>query len=245
MPDSDAPFPVDGLLPIDDAGTAAMQDVQNSGRTLRFAEVDEAELVAVGLTDAQRQGRPPLTDSQVSAAADRLISRGLAEPVRWAAGAVRPAGGLLLYAQLALHARARSGLTQSWVLPAQPGTELARRQISVLIDVARAGLACVATSAVPTVDPPASVPVTLDLLRLDELVRQIVAEAFSGGARETVVAFADGSGALTPSRLRVDTAGRGELETSRHGLLRARTARTPLDASGFAEHLQERLMAAG
>lgn len=243
-------LPVGAVLPpLNDAAQAALQSVQDSGTTLTLACVDEAELAAVGLGHAQRQGRQAITEPELNAAATRLLERGLAEPQPWAAGRVRPAGGLLLYAQLTLNPRAHAGLTQSWTKPEEPHSQRQRRRVSVLVDVAPAGQACVETSFVPAVDAPASVPVTLELVRLDVLVDQVSSAAFSDPAgtsvRETVVAFADGSGTLVPSRLRVDATGHGKLESTRHGLLGNRTTRHAVDQDAFADHLRERLMAAG
>ncbi len=231
------------LAPFDASAAAALQHVQDSGETLVLAEVDEAEMVAAGLGDAARRGRAQISDAEVATAADRLVARGLAMPQPWSAGRVRPAGGLLLYAQLVLDPRAHIGLAQSWSVPEPAGAARDRARITVLIDVVRGGLCCMERSSVPASDPPTSVPVTLQVMRLDVLVKSLVRTAFgSGGATESVVAFADGRGELVPSRLRVDVAGHGQLETSRHRRLGSRTVRQSVDAAGYADHLKEQLM---
>jgi hypothetical protein len=241
--------PGTALPPISSDAITLLQDVQNTGTTCPLVTVDEAELAAVGLVDAARRGRPAIAPAELTDAAARLITRGLAERAPWHAGAFRPAGDLLLYAQLALHPRTRMGLTQSWTEPEPPAALRERRRISLLTEAAPgSGLACVETSAVPA-DAPASVPVSVALLRLDVLVTTVVDAAFAplpgGTVRETVLAVADRSDTLTTSRLRVDADGRGELQPPPRGRLRVRKAHAGVDRHAYADHVRERLITAG
>ena len=245
----------DGLTPqtplpaIDEATGSRIQHVQDTGETWRLATTDEAGLAAIGLENARRDGREEIPEEAIAEAADRLVAEGLAEPTPWHFGRVRPIGGLLVYSQLVLNQKTHHGLIMTWATPASAGTMQRQFKISVLTDALRAGQAAVECREVPTEVAPASVPVTVDVLRLDVLVTMVVAAAFgdddSGVPRETVVAFAGSRGELEPSRIRVDAHGQGELESTRHGLLRGKTVRQGCDREGFADHLKERLMSAG
>lgn len=238
------------LPPFDDADGARFQAAQDAGQ-LHLADVDEAELAAIGAPPLPRESRPDIGDEDLAAAADRLVARGLAEPVPWANGRVRPVGALLTYAGLIFHPQTRVGVIGTWLVPEPPGAVRTQYRVSLLIDVVHGGLACVERALLPVPAAPSVLPVNIDLLRLDLLVAAAVATAFGDderhvtAARETLIVFGDGAGNQQPTRLRVSEAGAAELESSRHGLLGNKTVREHVDREGFADHLRLRLMAAG
>jgi hypothetical protein len=235
-----------GLPPLDVRAAATLQQAQDDGgRTL--LEVDEAGIVAaVGVPPPSGRGLASIPPDQVAAAGQRLVRGGLADATPWALAPFRPTGALLLYAQLVTHRKAHLGMISSWDVPERPDGLRATRRVTVLTDVVRGGLAIVERVSLPVSAAPASLPVEVGLLRLDVLVDQVLADASPGAVgRETLVLFADGRGRQDPSRYRVDAPGRGELESSRHGMLGAKTKREPTDADGFADHLRMRLLAAG
>lgn len=234
-----------GLPEIDDRAVAALQEVQTNGAA-RLLDIDEAGIVAaVGLPPPSGRGAAMIDEATARHAGQRLVERGLAEPAPWALAAFRPIGALLTYAQLATHPKAHVGMVSSWNVPQRPDGVQVIRRVTVLTDVVRGGQAIVELVHKPVTDPPANLPVEVSLLRLDVLVTQICADAAATGELETLVLFADGRGRQDPSRYRVRAGGSGELESSRHGLLGARTHRERTDPDGFAEHLRLRLMAAG
>lgn len=238
------------LPPFTDEDQARAQSVLETGR-LHLADVDEAELAAIGVPPLPRQGRPDIAEPDVAAGAERLVARGLAEPVPWAAGRVRPAGVLLMYTQLSLHPKKRVGMIETWLAPEPVGAIRTLYRLGVLIDVVHGGLAGVDRASLPAEGGAPALAVSLDLLRLDLLVAAAVSTAFGDdeptvrSGRETLVLFADGAGKQQPTRLRISDAGVAELETSRHGLLGAKTVRQRVDREGFADHLRLRFMAAG
>lgn len=236
------------LPPIGADAAAGLQSAQDGGR-LRLADTDEAELAAIGAPAFPREGRPDITDAEIERGAQRLTARGLAEPVPWQRGRVRPAGNLLTYLQLVLHPKARIGMLSTWFHPQLPGSVRTTYRVTVLIDVVHGGLACVERASVSQPRPVQAL--AIEVLRLDLFVEAAVSAAFgdddlnSSAVRETLVLFADGSGTQQPTRLRVGGTATAELESSRHGLPGNRTVRDEVDRSGFAEHLRLRLMAAG
>lgn len=246
-------LPPGAVLPaFTDEDGRRLQSVQDTGQA-HLVDVDEAELAAIGLPSFPRQGRGELTESQLEAAAARLVTRGLAEPVPWELGRVRPIGDLLLHAQVLTLPSGHAGLISTWQVPEPPGAVRPTHRITVLLDALRLGVACVEKAAMPADANSPVLDISADLVRLDLLVTAVVATAYGddtaadrpASGHETLVLFADGSGKQQPSRLRVSGDGHAELESSRHGLLGTKTVREAVDRAGFAEHLRLRLMSAG
>ncbi|WP_375488725.1 hypothetical protein [uncultured Jatrophihabitans sp.] len=235
-----------GLPAVDDQLVATLQRVQDTG-THQLVDVDEAELVAVSGLPTPSAKRSPLTPEQIDAGGRRLVERGLAEPTPWQLAAYRPLGPLLSVVQLAVHPKAHTGVISSWDEPHGSDAVQVVRRLTLLMDVARAGQAVVEHVLVPLSDAPPASAVSISLLRLDVLIEQAVADATPppGTGRETLVLFADARGRQEPSRYRVAADGSADIESSRHGLLGAKTVHDRADAAAFADHLRLRLMAAG
>lgn len=239
------------LPPLPDDALAVVQAAQDSGRC-HLALVDEAELAAAGAPSLARAGLPHWgAPEDISAAGQRLVSRGLADPQEWANGVVTPTDALLTYLNLVLHPRARVGVITSWLDPEPPSSFRDQNQVAVLIDVVHGGVACVSSTRVPVPATGAPLEVAIDLVRLDVLVAGIVEAAFAaipaaGSTRHVGVTFLDGEGHAASSELAVSASGAGVLRAPRASRFRSGgSSEQHVGPGEFADHLKLRLMSAG
>jgi hypothetical protein len=221
---------------------------QDEGR-LHLADVDEAELIAVGAPQP-RPGLPAFAPGpdELAQAGRRLVDRGLAVPEPWAQGQVTPAGDLLSYVALAFDPRTRVGSVSTWLDPEPTPSLRTHQQICVLIDVVRGGLACVASRSIPTPVALGPLRVALDAVRVDVLVAGVTASAFApvpdGVERGVGIVFLDAERKAVISRLSVAASGEAVLVSPRRARFGPATRSQRTDRDGFADHLRLRLMTA-
>jgi hypothetical protein len=227
---------------------AALFEARDNGRA-EMVEVDEAEIRAIGYTPQPRgeglpefpQAMAALDDPVVVAAGERLVARGLATPEPTPRSAVTASGALLAWLTGAMTAgRASFNVAE---VHDPPGAVLAVRR-RVVLATAQVGWPM---SLVERTDVPAGVgagplPVRIEAVRPDVLVRELVDAAYAvppdpGTTRTLDILSLTSHG---PARLAVD-ADHSVLLTHGHGLRHSASRTRQADPDVLRAYLEEML----